>query len=84
MRKLVITAAAFAFVAVATVANAAEVTGSIKAIDTKASTITLSDGKTYQLVKTIKIADLKVGEKVKVIFDTSGKTMTATKVEAAK
>lgn len=58
--------------------------GTIKSIDAKTSTFTLQDGKSYKLAPALKVADLKVGEHVKITYDMSGKTMQATKVEMVK
>jgi Cu/Ag efflux protein CusF len=61
---------------------AADASGAIKAIDTKAMTITLEDGKVYYLPADFKIADLKVGEKVTVTFDVKGDKNEASAVKA--
>lgn len=58
--------------------------GAIKAIDVKADTITLADGAVYHLAKTIKIAEFKVGEKVKVTFEKKGKDLDASAVVEVK
>ena len=44
--------------------------GTIKAIDMKAMTVTLDDGTLFHLPKGFKIASYKVGEKVKVTWET--------------
>lgn len=56
--------------------------GVIKSIDAKADTITLTDGVVYHLAKTIKIAAFKVGEKVKVTWEKTGKVNEASAVIA--
>ncbi|MFZ5709087.1 MAG: DUF1344 domain-containing protein [Pseudomonadota bacterium] len=43
--------------------------GAIKAIDAKAGSITLVDGKTFMLPKGFKVNTLKVGEKVSVKWE---------------
>ena len=53
---------------VTTYAYAADATGAIRAIDAKARTITLADGKVYVLPKTFDPAKLKVGQTIKVTF----------------
>ena len=67
-----------------TVAGAAELIGTIKSIDSAKGTITLADGMTFVLPKSIKAADLTVGEKVKVTYQASGKTNAASRVVSAK
>ena len=42
--------------------------GTIKALNAKALTLTLSDGYKFKLTKKISLADLKVGEKVKITW----------------
>jgi hypothetical protein len=81
MRKGLLFAAAV--VAAITVANAAELSGKIKSIDSAKGTITLSDGMTFVLPKSVKAADLTVGEKVKVTYQAAGKTNAASRVVAA-
>jgi Cu/Ag efflux protein CusF len=46
--------------------------GTIKALDSKAMTLTLSDGSLYKLAASIKLASLKIGEKVKVTWTRMG------------
>ncbi len=84
MRHKYVPLAALALLAASAVGQAAEQVGTIKSIDIKANAITLTDGTTYALGKTVKIATLKAGEKVKITYDVSGKTMTASKVDPAK
>jgi hypothetical protein len=49
-------------------AHAADATGAIKTIDTKARTVTLTDGKVYVLPDKFDAAQLKVGQTIKVTF----------------
>lgn len=58
--------------AMAATATPTTTEGTIKALDAKAMTLTLVDGSIYNLAKTIKIASLKVGEKVKVTWSKVG------------
>lgn len=84
MHKLLITTFIVASIAVVTVARAADVTAKVKSIDTAKSTITLADGKVYEVGKTLNLGSLKVGDKVKVTYDISGKAQVASKVEVVK
>jgi Cu/Ag efflux protein CusF len=54
--------------------------GTIKALDAKAMTLTLNDGSVYDLAKSIKMASLKVGEKVKITWTKVGKVDEASAV----
>ena len=68
MRKYMIAAA---LLVVALPAFAAEVTGSVKAIEMKTSTVMLDNGSSYVLDKKAKFEaeKLKVGEKVTITFE---------------
>jgi maltose-binding protein MalE len=68
--------------AMAATASATTTEGTIKALDAKAMTLTLNDGSVYGLAKTIKVASLKVGEKVKVTWSKIGKIDEASAVVA--
>lgn len=82
MRKLVVPAAAAAVLATSALAFAAQHTdGTVKSLDTKAMSLTLSDGSTYVLPKKFKDPGLKVGEKVSVIWDMSGKNKVVESVK---
>jgi Cu/Ag efflux protein CusF len=63
-------------------ATPSTVEGAIKALDVKADTITLDSGAVYHLGKTIKIAEFKVGEKVKITFVKKGTALDASAVVA--
>lgn len=54
--------------------------GMVKAFDLKAHTLTLADGKIYQLPATFKDPGLKVGEKVTVHWKQSGSQNEVTSV----
>ena len=84
MRKFVLPLVLVASLSASSLAFAAPATveGMIKAIDVKAETITLADGTVYHLAKTIKIADFKVGEKVKITFEKKGNDLDASAVVA--
>lgn len=84
MRKSVLAAAtAAALFAGISLANAADVTGTIKSIDATAGMITLDNGKAYKLPASIKAADWKVGEKVKVTYDNKNGQLVVTAVAKA-
>ncbi len=59
-------------------------TGKIKSIDTADNMLTLTNGKMFKLPADFRSTSLKAGEHVKVSYHTSGKTMSATSVVAAK
>jgi Cu/Ag efflux protein CusF len=81
MRKLTLAAAtAAALLAGVSLAGAAEVTGVIKSIDAANNAITLDNGKTYKLSESIKPADWKEGDKVKVTYDEANGQMTVTQL----
>lgn len=58
--------------------------GTIKSIDTKAHTLTLSDGKVYMLPANFKDPGLKIGEKVSVVWAMKGTQYEATAVTVIK
>lgn len=70
MRKFILPLFLVASVATPSLAMAAATPnidiGTIKALNAKALTLTLSDGYRFKLTKKINLADLKVGEKVKI------------------
>lgn len=86
MRKILLPAVAVAMMATAFGAYAAASpdTGVIKAIDAKAMTLTLEDGMIFKLPASVKVADLKVGEKVTVTYKVNGTANDAETVVAAK
>lgn len=55
-------------VVAATNAQAAEITGTVRSVNTKSDSVTLSDGKTYSLPEGIEAEAVKVGEKVRINF----------------
>lgn len=83
MNKLMIAAGAAALLATSSFAAlAAEVNGAIVSVDAQARTVTLDDGKSYNLPMDFDAASLQQGEKVKItVDDADGKTIT--KVEPA-
>lgn len=80
MRRLLLAATGVAaLLAGISVASAADVTGTIKSIDSAAMMITLDNGKSFKLPATVKITDWKVGEKVKVTTDDKNNVTAVTK-----
>lgn len=55
----------------AATAYAAETTGTVRSVNTKSDSITLSDGKVYVLPEGIEAESVKVGQRVKVKFSQS-------------
>ncbi len=67
MRKFLLAAASVGLMT-ATNAYAAETTGTVRSVNTKSDSITLSDGKVYMLPEGIEAELIKVGERVKITF----------------
>ncbi len=86
MRKLLVPAAAAALLATSalTFAAAQHATGTVKAYDAKAQSLTLADGTTYMLPKTFKDPGLKAGEKVSINWEMKGSTKSADTVTIMK
>lgn len=63
-------------------AAATTTSGTIKSIDTKAMTVTLSNGMTYHLPAGFKLAGFKAGEKVSVTSETKNGLHEATILKA--
>ncbi|WP_275789497.1 DUF1344 domain-containing protein [Pararhizobium gei] len=55
-------------------------TGTIRAVDAKAMTLTLKNGTSYVLPAGFKDSGLKAGEKVKIAYDVIGKKHQATAI----
>lgn len=87
MRKLLVPAAAAALLATSVLSFAAteqHSTGTVKAYDAKAQSLTLADGTVYMLPKTFKDPGLKAGEKVSINWQMTGSTKTADQVMIQK
>jgi len=87
MRKLLVPAAAAALLATSVLSFAAteqHSTGTVKAYDAKAQSLTLADGTVYMLPKTFKDPGLKAGEKVSINWQMTGSTKTADQVKIQK
>lgn len=87
MRGLIVPAAIAVSLSLAPTAFAAAAhtaTGQIKTFDTKAHSITLSNGKTYMLPAALKTDGIKPGAKVQVDWVVNGKNYNATSVKLLK
>lgn len=82
MREFLL-ATAIAAVA-ATNAQAAETTGTVRSVNTRSDSITLSDGTTYSLPEGIETESVKVGEKVRIKFSSSHNQNRASSLVKAK
>jgi Cu/Ag efflux protein CusF len=67
----------------AALAAATDTIGTIKAIDTKAMSVTLQDGTVYMLPKGVKLDGFKIGEKVSLLWEMKGAVHEATEIKAA-
>jgi len=83
MRKFIL-ASATAILVVCSPAQAAQITGSIIAIDVLDQQFVLGDGSIYSLPKSVAAAKLALGSTVKVTYTSSEGTNTATAVVRAK
>src|SRR5437773_12567539 len=86
MRTLLVPAAAAAFLATSAIAFAAthNVSGTVKAFDMQAGTLTLANGTEYMLPKDFKDPGLKAGDKVTIAWDTKDGNKIAEKAKIAK
>jgi Cu/Ag efflux protein CusF len=76
-------ALAAALLGAASVAYAADATGTIKSLDMSKDMITLDNGASYVAPKSMKLSDFKVGEKVTVSYNKAGDTMDVTSIKPA-
>jgi uncharacterized protein DUF1344 len=83
MRKLLLASAATVLLTCLP-AQAAQITGSIIAIDVLGEQVVLGDGSVYALPKSVGAAKLALGSTVKVTYTSSDGTNTATAVVRAK
>jgi len=74
---------AAALLGAASVAYAADITGTIKSLDTSKDMITLDNGSSYMAPKGMKLSEFKVGEKVTVSYTKAGDKMDATSIKPA-
>ena len=68
MRRLIGAMAALAMLGIASVASAAESTGTIQSVEPASRTIKLDDGNTYVVHAALPLEQLKEGTEVKVTF----------------
>ena len=71
------------FLGAASIAYAADATGTIKSLDTTKDIITLDNRSTYLAPKSVKLSDFKVGEKVTVSYTKAGDKMDVTSIKPA-
>lgn len=83
MRIMLSALAAAAILGAANLAYAAEATGTIKSIDMSKHTVTLDNGSTYDVAKDVKFNGMRVGERVMLTYQQSGKAMDATAIKPA-
>jgi len=84
MNRLMIAVSAAALLVVSSLsALAAEVTGSIMAVDPAAGTVTLDDGNTYLLPADFDVAALTAGAMVTITYEEVDGQMQITEVEQA-
>ena len=83
MRKSALTSAA-AVLLTSLPAQAAQITGSIIALDVLDQQVVLGDGSVYALPKSVAAAKLVLGSKVMVTYTSSDGTNTATAVVRAR
>jgi Cu/Ag efflux protein CusF len=83
MRMIAGAALAAALLSAASVAYAADATGTIKSLDMSKDMITLDNGSSYMAPKSVKLSEFKVGEKVTVSYAKAGDKMDATSIKPA-
>lgn len=86
MKKIIFGIMSFALLVIvaATTAEAATDVGIIKKVDTKNDSITLDDGKTFNLVEKVEAEQMKVGTKVQVTYKTKSGKLLATSVQSVQ
>jgi hypothetical protein len=80
MRKVLFPLASAVLLASASIAFAADASGTIKSIDKSNMTLTLDNGSTYELPSTLDTANLKEGAKVNVTYSEEDGKMKASEV----
>jgi hypothetical protein len=83
MRITLSALAAATILGAANLAYAADATGTIKSIDMSKHTVTLDNGSTYDVAKNVKFNGMRVGERVTLTYQQSGKAMDATAIKPA-
>ena len=82
MNKVLAALSAAVLMVSVSAAYAAESSGTIKSIDAAKKTVTLQDGMVFELPASVDAAKLKVGEAVKITFETKDKKNMASTVVA--
>lgn len=82
MRGMILPSLTAIAVIAASGAYAAQASGNIKTMDMKAHTVTLADGKMYELPASYDMSKLKANEKVKVTYSNKGSKHMATAIVA--
>ena len=83
MRMLVGAVLVTALLGAASVAYAADATGKIKTLDMTKDMVTLDNGSSYMVPKSVKLSDFKVGQKVTVSYTQAGDKMDVTSIKPA-
>ena len=85
MRPILLSCAILGSLVAASSAMAADLTatGSIKALDAKACTVTLADNKVYQFPAKCDFSKLKASENVVITYTVKGAANAASKIAAA-
>ena len=83
MRIMLSALAAATILGAANLAYAAEATGTIKSIDMSKHTVTLDNGSTYDVAKDVQVIGMRIGERVTLTYQQSGKAMDATAIKPA-
>ena len=83
MQIMLSAVAAAAILGAANLAYAAEATGTIKSIDMSKHTVTLDNGSTYDVAKDVQVNGMRIGERVTLTYQQSGKAMDATAIKPA-
>lgn len=80
MRKVLLPLASAVLFASASVAFAADASGTIKSIDKSNMSLTLDNGNTYELPSSVDLSNLKEGQKVSLTYSEEDGKMKASEV----
>jgi hypothetical protein len=80
MNRILLTLTALGFLGYAGLADAAEASGKVMAVDNATRTIVLEDGTAFTVPDSIPIDGLKPGAMVKIAYDVNGDKNVATDV----
>ena len=84
MKRLFASISAACLLLASTQAFAATDIGVVKSIDVKHDSITLDDGKVFNLVEKVEAEQMKVGTKVQVTYRTKSGKLLATSIQVVK